>query len=104
MPFSWTEDQEKTFQFLKDKLTNAPVLAFPQYNEPFIVPAHASGVGVGGVLSQGPAIGKDRPIAYVSRTLDKTERNWDTLDKEEAAIVYAVQRFRPYILGSKFLL
>lgn len=87
-PFHWKNNQVEAFQCLKDKLTNAPVLAFPNFDEPFIVAADASDVGIAGVLSQGP-IGQDRPIAYASRTLDETERRWDTLDQEGTAIVFA---------------
>ncbi len=61
--------QEKAFQDLKVALTNAPVLAFPDYSLPFILSTDASSLGVGAVLMQHNVHGKHRPIAYASRTL-----------------------------------
>lgn len=61
----------------------------------------ASGYAVGGILSQGE-IGKDRPIAYASRLLNKAEQNYSTIEKESLAIIYCVNHFRPYLYGNKF--
>ena len=61
----------------------------------------ASGEGVGAVLSQGE-IGKDFPIAFASRSLNKAERNYSTTEKELLAIVWGVRYFRPYLYGTKF--
>ena len=67
----------------------------------FILTCDASGVAIGGILSQGE-INKDRPIAYASRVLFDTERKYDTYSREALAIVYSVNQFRPYLLGRKF--
>ncbi|WP_368853865.1 ribonuclease H family protein [Enterobacter cloacae complex sp. 4DZ3-17B2] len=50
------------FETLREKLCNAPVLQYPDFNKPFIISTDASGFAIGGVLSQGE-VGKDRPIA-----------------------------------------
>lgn len=56
---------------------------------------------IAAVLSQGP-IGKDKPIAYASRTLNKSESNYSTTEKELLAITFDCNTFRPYIYGRKF--
>lgn len=62
---------------------------------------NASNIAVGAVLSQGP-IGRDLPIAYTSRTLNKAEQNYSTTEKECLAFVYATNYFRPYLYGREF--
>ncbi|CAK1587698.1 unnamed protein product [Parnassius mnemosyne] len=99
--FNWTQEQTQAFNLLKEKLTSAPLLQYPDFSQPFIVTTDASNYAVGAVLSQGP-IGKDKPIAYASRTLNKQEGNYSTTEKELLAILFAVKTFRPYIYGNKF--
>lgn len=80
-----------------------PILIFLDFSKEFILTTDASDYAIGAVLSQGP-VGKDRPIAYASRTLNSTEENYSTLEKEFLAIVWAVKHFRPYLYGRKFKL
>nr|XP_034195210.1 uncharacterized protein LOC117611386 [Osmia lignaria] len=101
--FKWTEDQQKSFENLRDELCTQPILQYPDFNRPFIVTTDASDYAIGAVLSQGE-IGNDLPIAYASRTLNKAERNYSATEKECLAMVYAVQYFRPYLYGTKFTL
>ena len=87
---------------LKDKLTQAPILAFPQFTAdapPFLLQTDASAVGVGAVLEQGGCV-----IAYASRTLTKSEQQYSTIQKECLAAVYAMKQFRHYLLGRSFQL
>ncbi len=72
----WDSLQMKAFQDLKVALTNAPVLAFPDYSLPFILYTDASALGVGAVLMQRKVHGKHHPIAYASRTLNRGESNY----------------------------
>lgn len=99
--FHWSHEQEQAFSMLKDKLISAPLLQYPDFSQPFIVTTDSSNYAVGAVLSQGE-IGKDKPIAYASRTLNKQEGNYSTTEKELLAILFAVNTFRPYIYGYKF--
>ncbi|XP_049866081.1 uncharacterized protein LOC126366827 [Pectinophora gossypiella] len=99
--FKWSYDQQQSFDILKNKLTSAPLLQYPNFNEPFILTTDASNYAVGAVLSQGD-IGKDKPIAYASRTLNKAEGNYSTIEKELLAILFGVKTFRPYLYGRKF--
>src|SRR5215469_1158766 len=94
--FVWEEEQEIAFKKLKEKLTTAPVLKYPDFKEEFIVTTDASDYAIGAILSQGP-IGQDNPIAYASRILNRAEQNYNTTEKELLAIVWAVKHFRPYV-------
>ena len=76
---------------------------YPDFSKEFVLTTVASDYAIAAVLSQGP-IGKDRPIAYASRTLIKSEENYATTEKELLAITWAVKHFRPYLYGRKFKL
>ena len=67
--------------YIKSKLTNAPILAFPQLDVPFILDSDASDSGLGAVVSQ-VQCGKERVIAYAARALSRVERNYSTTWKE----------------------
>jgi hypothetical protein len=97
----WEESQEVPFQALKQKLMSQSILQYPDFSREFILSADASNEGAGAVLSQGQ-IGKDLPIAYTSRKFSEAERNYDTLEKELAAIVWEIKHFRLYLYGRKF--
>lgn len=99
--FEITPEIEACFEKCKELLTLDPVLIYPDFSKEFILTTDASNYAVGAVLSQGP-VGKDRPIAYASRTLNKTEERYSTTEKEFLAIVWAVNHFRPYLHGRKF--
>lgn len=93
----------EAFEKCKTILTSSHVLQYPDFSKPFILTTDASNYSLGAVLSQGP-IGKDKPVAYASRTLSKTEENYSTIEKELLAIVWACKYFRPYLFGNKFTL
>jgi len=97
----WEESQEVAFQALKQKLMSQPILQYPDFSREFILTTDASNEGAGAVLSQGQ-IGKNLPIAYASRKVNKAERNYSTVEKELAAIVWGIKYFRPYLYGRKF--
>ena len=99
--FNWTEVQQKSFTKLKNLLTTAPILQYPDFTQKFILTTDASGVALGAILSQGEP-GSDLPIAYASRTLNKPECNYSTIEKELLAIVWGIQHFRPYLYGRHF--
>lgn len=93
------EDPEyrEAFNSCKELLTNAPILAYPDFGKPFTLTTDSSNVALGGVLSQ-----SDKPISYYSRILNPAERNYSTIEKELLAILACVRNFRPYLYGQKF--
>ncbi|CAK1595080.1 unnamed protein product [Parnassius mnemosyne] len=100
-PFCWKNEQQLAFEVLKKKLTTSPVLAYPDFSKPFILTCDASSFAISAILSQGK-IGKDRPIAFASRTLNKAECNYSVTEKECLAIVFGTKAFRPYLNGRTF--
>ncbi|GJW20081.1 reverse transcriptase domain-containing protein [Tanacetum coccineum] len=94
--FDWCEEQELTFQTLKDKLCNALVLALLDGLEDFVVYCDASGIGLGCVLMQ-----RGKVIAYASRQLKIREKNYTTHDLELGAAVFALKIWRHYLYGTK---
>ena len=97
----WEESHEVAFHTLKQKLTSPPILQYPDFSREFILTTDASNDGAGAALKQGP-IGKDLPIAYASRILNKAERIYTTDEKELAAIVWGIKIFRQYLYVRKF--
>jgi hypothetical protein len=97
----WSEQEQGNFDLLKFKLTNTPLLQYPDFNKPFILTTDASGYGIGVILSQGK-LGQNKLVAYASRILNQSELNYATEGKEFLAILWACKHFRPYLLGRKF--
>lgn len=89
------------FNKCKTLLTNDPILQYPDFTKEFILTTDASNIAIGAVLSQG-TVGLDKPICYASRTLNDSETNYSTIEKELLAIVWATKYFRPYLFGRKF--
>eukprot|EP00731_Ephydatia_muelleri_P002618 Em0001g2618a len=98
--FRWTSECDHAFNLLKEKLTQAPILVYPQFGSeatPFILETDASDVGIAAVLQQDGHV-----IAYASRALSKSEKNYSVIQKECLAIVYGTKQFRHYLLGRSF--
>ena len=98
--FNWTEDCQHAFTTLKHNLLQPPILSYPHFHstaKQFVVYTDASDFGLGAVLEQNNCV-----IAYASRTLTKSERNYNVIQKECLAIVYATKQFRHYLLGRQF--
>ena len=102
--WKWCETQQKAFKQLKDKLSNAPVLTHFSDTLPLKLDTDASQYGIGAVISHVLPSGEERPVAYASRTLTKSERNYAQIEKEALSIVFGVEKFHQYLCGRKFLL
>ena len=98
--YEWTDEQERAFRSLKSKLISPPILRYPDYSRRFVLTTDASNEGLGAVLSQGE-IGKDLPVAFASRSLNKAERNYSTTEKELLAIVWGVYVFQTVLVRNK---
>src|SRR5271156_4547176 len=100
--FLSTGECQQSLDTLKEKMVTAPILVFPDWNKPFHVHVDASGIALGVVLTQPGEGGIDHPIAYSSKKLSTAEKNYTTTEREGLAMVYALQKFRHYLLGSHF--
>lgn len=98
--FNWSRECEESFQKLKSALVTPPVLQYPDFskNNEFLLQTDASGKAIGSVLCNSDG----RPVAYASRSLNKAEINYPTIEKELLAIVWSVKYFRPYLYGRRF--
>ena len=96
-PFEWTDKQQRAFDFLKERLMEAPILQYPDFGKQFILYTDASGTGLGAVLSQKDEEKRERVIAYASRSLNKAERNYGITDKECLAVIWAIKHFEQYL-------
>ena len=104
--FQWTSACQEGFDQLKKALTEAPVLAYPDYSKPFILETDASLKGLGAVLSQKGDDNEIRVVAYASRSLrpsEKSMRDYSSAKIELMALKWSVcDKFKDYLLGSKF--
>ncbi|KAM1157128.1 hypothetical protein ACFX2B_027542 [Malus domestica] len=101
--FDFNKECEKAFNHLKDMLTSAPIIVPPDWSLPFELMCDASDYALGAVLGQR----KDkRPhaIYYASRTLNDAQLNYSTTEKELLAVVFALDKFRSYLLGTKVII
>ena len=99
--FHWTEEHEKIFQMIKDRISEDTILAIPSTEYPFHIHVDSSNVGTGCVLIQQFPEGK-RIISFNSCIFDKAEQKMSTLHKELCGIVSALQTYEHYIIGSPF--
>lgn len=100
--FQWGPEQESAFSRLKSALTSAPLLAFPNQQDTFILDCDASNLAIGAELSQVQE-GKERVVAYSSYVLTPAQRKYCTTRKELLALVTFTRHFRHYLLGRSFL-
>ncbi|KAK1627608.1 hypothetical protein QYE76_001923 [Lolium multiflorum] len=100
VPFVFDDDCKEAFETLKKALTTAPIVEPPDWNLPFEIMCDASDFAVGAVLGQ-RVDKKLNVIHYASKTLDAAQRNYATTEKELLAVVFACDKFRPYIVDSK---
>jgi len=95
--WTWTEEHQKSFEKLKEKIMSQLVLSLLKRKDKFRVETDASGHAIREVLSQEQE-GKWKPIAFLSRTMQPVERNYKIYDKELLAIVEALTKWRQYLL------
>ncbi|XP_061706699.1 uncharacterized protein K02A2.6-like isoform X1 [Cydia pomonella] len=107
--WNWNERCEKSFKSIKKLLVSAEVLSHYDPNKQLTLTTDASSRGISGVLTQpgdrsdaGGA--RERPVAYVSRSLNDAERNYSQIDKEALAIVFSLQKLHQFLYGRHFTL
>ncbi|GJX64110.1 transposon ty3-G gag-pol polyprotein [Tanacetum coccineum] len=95
--FQWTSDYQTAFEQLKQAMVSAPVLRLPDFDKEFTLETYTSGVGLGAVLLQ-----EGHPIAFLRKTLSSKHQLMSTYEKEFLAIVYALKKWRGYLLDRHF--
>ncbi|KAM1576651.1 hypothetical protein ACFX10_032943 [Malus domestica] len=95
--FQWSTNAAQAFSALKQALSSTPVLALPDFTKPFTVECDASDSGIGAVLSH-----EGHPIEFLSKPLAPKHQALSVYDKEMLAVVFAVQKWRSYLIGHQF--
>ena len=91
-------EAREAFECLKAACLQAPILAFPDFNKPFLLETDASRRGLGAVLSQKQADGRYHPIAYASRIMNETEQRYHSNKQEFLALKWAIaEQFHEYL-------
>jgi hypothetical protein len=105
-PYVWSKQCDNAFNRIKRVLCNSPVVQCPDTSKLFILQTDASQFGIGAVLAQRDHNdpNNEHVIEYASRTLNKAQRNYSTIEKECLAIVWGVKQFRPYLFGAQFVI
>ena len=99
--FHWSEDCQTTFDRLKTLLTTSPIIAFPDFSQAFRLYTDASTAGLSAILAQ-VRDGKERIICCASCALNQAEKSYPATKLECLAIVWAVAKFRPYLMAMPF--
>jgi hypothetical protein len=83
-------------------MVTMPILVFPDWSKEFHVHVDASSIALGEVLTQSGIEEIDNPLAFATRKLSTTEINYTTTEREGLSMLYALQKFRHYLLGGHF--
>ena len=102
--FEWTSECQKAYEQLKYEVTSDQVLAHYDPEIPVTLTTDASSVAIAGVLSHIYPNKIEKPIAFVSRALTQSEKNYSTIHREALAIVFSVTKLRQYLMGRHFTL
>ena len=97
--FQWGGKQQKAFDTLKEKISTAPVLAFPNLQQSFDIKTDANDYAMGAVLMQ-----HGKPICYLSETFNSVVVNYPTYDKELYALAQSVKKWKHYLMGKEIVI
>ena len=100
----WTDECEKAFNALKEKLTAKPVLYAPDYSKDFILQTDASDKGIGVIMAQRGENKEEHPVLYLSRKFTEAEKRYSATEKECAGIIFAIKKLRHYLDGQRFVI
>ena len=101
--FNFNESCHNYFKEIKSRLSEAPIMAKPDWNREFEIMCDASDFSMGAILGH-KAEKVFKAIYYASKTFNEAQENYSTTEKEMLAIVFACEKFRPYILGSHVII
>ena len=102
--WEWSDDCKKAFEACKEGLTSDSLLVHYDLNRKLRLACDASSYGLGAVLSHVMEDGQERPIAYASRTLSSSEKNYAQIEREALSIIFGVKKFHQFLYGRKFTL
>ena len=102
--WKWSKECEAAFQAAKEGVASSSVLVHYNPSLPLRTAGDASAYGVGAVISHVMPDGSERPIAFTSRTLSASEKNYSQIEKEALSLVFGVTRFQNYLYGRPFTL
>ena len=102
--WAWLEQQQTAFEEAKELLQSTDLLVHFDPEKELVLATDASDYGVGAVLSHKMKNGTERPIGYVSRSLQEAERKYSTLEKEALAIIFGVKKFHQFLYGHRFII
>jgi hypothetical protein len=97
--FSWGAAEDAALRQLQAAVAGSGLLYCIDYKKPIVLRCDASAVGCGGVLLQRDELGRERPIAWVSKKFSAVERRWNTVEAEAFAIVWSLQKLRAFVQG-----
>jgi hypothetical protein len=100
--YQWNDEFQQSLDILKENMVTMPILVFPDWVKEFHVLVDASAIVLGGVLTQPREGDIDQPITFSRRKFSYSEQNYNTIEREGLAMVYALQKFRQYLLGKYF--
>ncbi|CAK9291465.1 unnamed protein product [Gordionus sp. m RMFG-2023] len=101
--FEWGEAQEKSFEKLKIKMVEKPILSCFNEKLNIILAVDASNEGIGGVLLQ-MIDNVEKPVLFLSRRFNSTEKNYSTIEREALALKFGLTKCKEYLIGKRFLL
>ena len=102
--WKWDSQCAQAFSQAKQALTSSEVLMHYDPALPITLAGDASAYGIGAVISHTLPDGSERPIAFASRTLSDSEKNYAQLEKEALSLVFGVKKFHQYLYGRRFIL
>ena len=97
----WENEQQCAFELLRGKMCSAHVLRIPQLGRPYTLHTDASGSAVGATLGQLDEAGVEQPLAFASQKLSGPQTAWATIEREAYAVIWALNRFRDIVYGTK---
>ena len=102
--WKWSKECQSSFDLAKKELTSSKVLTHYNPNLPLRLAGDASAYGIGAVIAHVFPDGSEHPIAFASRTLTSSEKNYAQVEKEALSLIFGVKRFHAYLYGRKFTL
>ena len=99
--WEWMERQKGVFKELKERFTKEPVLVAPDLNKKMRIEVDVLDYATEGVLSMKCEDGKQRPVAFLSKSLNKTERNYEIHDNKMLAVIRGLENWRHLLEGIK---